>query len=84
MKKAQLVGAEKPPEKVYQTPVTLTPSQVVEGLEQYRNVYFKVWERRGVSNKRTADRWDAYMIQEHAELFAKYDFLDEMLVGRRA
>lgn len=76
LEQAHAFGLEVEPRKVRQTVLPMTADQRIAGLEQYKQVYVKVWnELRRESRRCVDDRW--------AEYLSKSDFLDAYVLKRR-
>ncbi len=74
---AEQLGVKKEPEKVSSPIQPLSADIKLQGLESYKEVYFKVWNGiRGESNRCVASRFDEYL--------KKSDFLDTFCVRRRS
>lgn len=54
--------------------VKLSPDQREAGLQQYREVYTKVWQWRGESRKAVDGRWEEYL--------TKNTFFDDLVLTR--
>ena len=66
----------KPPQKVESPILPMTKEEKVAGLEQYRSLYFKVWnEIRGDSSRVVDTRWEDYLKTN--------TFLDDFVLKRR-
>lgn len=77
MDQASLLGAEPPQKK--QSPIQpLSPEQKLDGLEQYKKVFFEVWSYKGQSKRCTNDRWDNYL-----STLRDNSFLDAFVIRRR-
>lgn len=73
MGKADKLGVQ-PPRKVESPILPMTPEEKIDGMDQYKKLYFEVWQWRGESSRVVHDRW--------SEFLDKSDFLDSFLLKR--
>lgn len=63
-----------PPQKVVQRIQTITYDQKLEGMKQYKSLFYKVEEIRGNSQRVTNGKWDDFLLNN--------SFLDDFVLRR--
>lgn len=77
LEKAHVFGLKEKQERVFSPIQPMSADQKLDGLEQYKAIYTKVWnEMRGESRRCVDDRW--------AQFLEKSDFLDSFILKRRS